>query len=79
MVMQIVEIYQMRKIVIRPTYVKILKENFNVQIAMKIINAFQNLNNVMVMMIAETEVMKKVARVIALIRLVAKKSANALL
>lgn len=79
MVMQIVEIYQMRKIVIRPTYVKILKENFNVKIAMKIINAFQNLNNVMVMMIAETEVMKKVARVIALIRLVAKKSANALL
>lgn len=77
--MQIVKIYRMRKTVIEPTYVQILKENFNVKIAMKIINAFQKLNSVMVMMIAGMEVMKKVAHVIAQIPLVAKKSVNALL
>lgn len=77
--MQIVKIYRMRKIVIEPIYVQILKENFNVKIAMKIINAFQKLNSVMVMMIAGMEVMKKVAHVTAQIPLVAKKSVNALL
>lgn len=75
--MQIVEIYQMRKTVIKVTYVRILKENSNVKILMKIINAFQNQNNAMAMMIVEMEVMKKAANAIAQIPLVAQKYANA--